>query len=727
MKFPFYKQHDATDCGPTCLRMIAKFYGRNIPLQVLRQKCNIARTGVSLLGISDAAESIGLRTLAARLPFDTLVNEVPLPCIAHWKQEHFIIVYKAKKNKVFVADPAHGLLTYTREEFLAGWSVAGDNEGIVLLIETTPDFSSEEEEVTSEKNGLKFILSYLLVYKKFLFQLFLGMLLGSVLALIFPFLTQAIVDVGITNQNIGFVYTVLLAQLMLFASQTSVGFIRSWILLHIGARVNISIISDFLTKMMKLPMPFFDTRTVGDLLQRIDDHRRIENFLTSASLSTVFSIVNLIVFSIVLAIYSPAILIVFVTGTLLAIAWLLLFLKKRSSLDYKRFVKRAENQNKLVQLIQGMPELKLNNSEKIKRWEWEHVQASLFKLNVKSLALSQYQQAGMLFLLKGKDIIVSFLAAKEVIDGNMTLGMMLAVQYIIGQLSGPIDQIINFIHSAQDAKLSSERLAEIHSAEDEEVSPDELSVAAFPDDHTIYINGVSFRYPGPESEKVLSNIIATIPQGKVTAIVGASGSGKTTLMKLLLKFYEPDKGEFRIGHSRLKNINSKLWRGKCGVVMQDGYIFSDTIANNIALGNTDIDAAKLVRAVRVAHLQNFIESLPLSYNTKIGPDGHGLSQGQKQRILIARAVYKNPQFLFFDEATSSLDAYNERVIIENLQEIFNGKTVVVIAHRLSTVKKADQILVLQNGKIVESGTHNELVNSRGAYFNLVKNQLELGT
>ena len=727
MQFPFFKQHDASDCGPTCLRMIAKHFGRSIPLQILRQRCNIAREGVSLLGISDAAESIGLRTLAARLPYDKLVSEVPLPCIAHWKQEHFIVVYKAKKNKIYAADPAHGLITYSKNEFLTNWSVAGDDEGIVLLIESTPAFFNDETEEIPHTNGIKFILSYLFTYKKFLFQLFLGILLGSLLALIFPFLTQAIVDVGITNQNIGFVYTVLLAQLMLFASQTSVHFIRSWILLHIGARVNISIISDFLTKLMKLPMPFFDTRTMGDLLQRIDDHSRIEHFLTSSSMNTIFSMVNLVVFSVVLAIYSPTILLVFLAGTILAILWLIIFLKKRKALDYKKFVKSAENQNRLVQLIHGMPELKLNNGEKLKRWEWEHVQASLFKLNVKSLALNQYQQAGMLFLLKGKDIIVSFLAAKEVIDGNMTLGMMLAVQYIIGQLSGPIDQIINFIHAAQDAKLSSERLSEIHCAKDEQENPDNLSAASFPADHTIFINGITFKYQGPDSEKVLNNIITAIPHGKVTAVVGTSGSGKTTLMKLLLKFYEPDDGEIRIGSSRLKNINPRLWRGKCGVVMQDGYIFSDTIANNIALGVEKINAEKLVQAVRIAHLQEFIESLPLSYNTKIGPDGHGLSQGQKQRILIARAIYKNPDFLFFDEATSALDAYNERVIMQNLQQFFDGKTVIVIAHRLSTVKNADKIIVIDKGKIVETGTHSELTAAQGAYFNLIKNQLELGS
>jgi len=706
--------------------MVAKHYGKNVPLQLLRQRCCVTRGGVSLLGISDAAESIGFRTLAARVPYEKLAAEAPLPCIAHWKQNHFVVVYKAGAKKVRVADPGHGLLTYLRDEFVAGWSGAGDGEGIVLLLETTPAFRAEEGEVVPRKNGIMFMLSYLLAYKKSLLQLFLGVLLGSLLALIFPFLTQAIVDVGITNQDIGFIYTVLLAQLMLFASQASVNFIRSWILLHIGARVNISIISDFLTKMMKLPMPFFETRTVGDLLQRVDDHRRIERFLTSSTLSIVFSLVNMVVFAIVLAVYSPTILAVFAVGTFLGVGWLVIFLRRRSGIDYRRFIRMAENQNKLVQLIHGMTELKLNNGEKQKRWEWERVQASLFKLNVKSLALSQYQQAGMLFLLKGKDILVSILAAKEVIDGEMTLGMMLAVQYMIGQLSGPIDQIIEFIHAAQDAKLSSERLADIHCNEDEERPLDSIAAAAFPEDRTVHINGVSFQYAGPDSECVLKDVSATIPEGEVTAIVGASGCGKTTLMKLLLKFYEPGKGEIRVGPARLCHINSRLWRGKCGVVMQDGYIFTDTVAKNIALGDEEIDAGKLVRAVRIAHLREFIESLPLSYNTKIGPDGHGLSEGQKQRILIARAVYKNPEYLFFDEATSALDAYNERVIMENLEAFFAGKTAIVIAHRLSTVKKADQILVLDSGRVVEAGTHEQLASARGVYYNLVKNQLELG-
>ncbi len=726
MSFPFYHQHDASDCGPTCLRMVAKHYGKNVPLQLLRQRCCVTRGGVSLLGISDAAESIGFRTLAARVPYKKLAAEVPLPCIAHWKQNHFVVVYKVGAKKVRVADPGHGLLTYSRDEFIAGWSGAGDGEGIVLLLETTPAFHAEEGEAAPRKNGIMFMLSYLLAYKKFLFQLLLGVLLGSLLALIFPFLTQAIVDVGITNQDIGFIYTVLLAQLMLFASQASVNFIRSWILLHIGARVNISIISDFLTKMMKLPMPFFETRTVGDLLQRVDDHRRIERFLTSSTLSIVFSLVNMVVFGIVLAVYSPTILAVFAVGTFLGLGWMVIFLRRRSRIDYRRFIRMAENQNKLVQLIHGMTELKLNNGEKQKRWEWERVQASLFKLNVKSLALSQYQQAGMLFLLKGKDILVSILAAREVINGEMTLGMMLAVQYIIGQLSGPIDQIIDFIHSAQDAKLSSERLADIHSNEDEERPLDSIAAAAFPEERTVHINGVSFQYAGPDSECVLKDVSATIPEGEVTAIVGASGCGKTTLMKLLLKFYEPGKGEIRVGPARLCHINSKLWRAKCGVVMQDGYIFTDTVAKNIALGDEEIDVGRLVRAVRIAHLREFIESLPLSYNTKIGPDGHGLSEGQKQRILIARAVYKNPEYLFFDEATSALDAYNERVIMENLEAFFAGKTAIVIAHRLSTVKKADQILVLDRGRVVEAGTHEQLASARGVYYNLVKNQLELG-
>ena len=726
MAFTVYRQLDATDCGPACLRMIARHHGRSIGLEALREQCCIGREGVSLRGISDAAEQIGFRTLAARVPFDTLAREAPLPCIAHWKQNHFIVLYKAGPGTVDVADPACGLVRYSRAEFLAGWAAAGESEGVVLLLEPTPALRREEGEAAPRANGIAFMLSYLLGYKRYLLQLVLGLGMGSVLTLVFPFLTQAVVDVGITNQDIGFVYTVLLAQFMLFISQASVNLIRSWILLHIGARVNISIISDFLARLMKLPLAFFDTRTVGDLLQRVGDHRRIEQFLTSSTLSAMFSVVNVAMFAVVLAVYSLKILAVFTVGAGLGIGWVLLFLRRRSALDYKRFSRQAENQSTLVQLIQGMPELKINNSETQKRWEWERLQTRLFKLNVSGLALTQYQQIGMLVLLKGKDILIAFVAAKEVIEGRMTLGMMLAVQYVIGQLSGQIEQIIEFIHTAQDAKLSAERLSEVHGVAAEETPADAFAVSAMPEDCTLTISGLSFRYPGPDAAVVLNDLNLTIPAGNVTAIVGASGCGKTTLLKLLLKFYEPFAGDIRVGGTRLRHLNSALWRGRCGVVMQDGYLFSDTIANNIALGADRLDARRLLHAAEIAHMQDFVAALPLGFNTRIGPEGHGLSQGQKQRILIARAVYKNPDYLLFDEATSALDAFHERVVMEHLHRYFLGKTVVVIAHRLSTVRRAHQIVVLDKGRVAECGTHEQLTAARGPYYELVRNQLELG-
>ncbi len=722
--FPTVRQLDAMDCGPTCLQIIMRFFGRVYSLPFLRDRCFLTREGVSLLGISKAAESLGLRTLAARIPFDKLAEEAPLPCIAHWQQRHFVVVYKMKKDKVYVSDPAHGKITYTKEEFLKCWAVH-EEEGVVLFLETTPEFFQHEEDDPTNKTGFKFLFSYLFSYKKFLVQLVIGMLIGSLLGLILPFLTQALVDFGINNQDINFVYTVLLAQVMLFVSRTSVEFIRSWILLHLGTRINISIISDFLIKLMRLPLSFFDTKHLGDLLQRIGDHKRIETFLTSQTLNVLFSMINLVVFGIVLAIYSMSIFTVFFIGSLLSFLWILLFLKKRRDLDYKRFSQMADNQSNLVQLITGMPEIKLNNCEQQKRWEWEHIQAKLFKVNLKGLAINQYQQAGSLFINQLKDILISFLAAKEVIDGDMTLGMMMAVTYIIGQLSSPVEQLLSFTQAAQDAKLSLERMGEIHGRDDEE-DPEVTRINAFSTKHDLVLENLDFHYEGPHSEKVLDGISMTIPYKKTTAIVGTSGSGKTTILKLLLKFYPPTKGEIKLGDIALSNYGADFWRQNCGVVMQDGFLFNDTIARNVALGDEQIDYERLMRAVHIANIREFIESLPLAYNTKIGSDGHGLSQGQKQRILIARAVYKDPQYLFFDEATSALDANNEKAIMENLDDFFEGRTVVVVAHRLSTVKNADQIVVLEKGKIVEEGTHTTLTAKRGYYYNLVKNQLELG-
>ncbi len=732
MSFPFYKQLDAMDCGPSCLRMIAKYYGKTYSLQTLRDKSYITREGVSMLGISDAAEAIGFRSMGVRISFEQLMNEAPLPCIAHWKQNHFIVVYKISKKRngdviVYVSDPARGLIKFTKEEFMKGWAntkEGGEEKGLCLLLETTPDFYTAEDEKLN-KSGFKFLFSYLRPFKKIIIQLFLGLLIGSLLQLIFPFLTQSIVDKGINTQDLNFVTLIIIAQLVLIFSRTIVEFIRSWILLHVGTRVNISLISDFLIKLMKLPVAFFDTKMIGDLIQRIGDHKRIESFLTSSTLNILFSFITLVIFGIVLLIYNVNVFIIFLIGSTLYTLWVYMFMKKRRELDNRRFAQLSDNQSNVIQLITGMQEIKLNNCEKQKRWEWEIIQAKLFKVNMASLSLNQYQQAGGVFINEVKNVIITFIVAKAVINGNMTLGMMLAVQYIIGQLNSPINQMISFLQSTQDAKISLERLGEIHSKENEE-SEEHPKVDILPENKEIDVDNVFFQYEGPHSPFVLDNVNLNIPEKKVTAIVGTSGSGKTTLIKLLLGFYNPTKGKITLGDLYLDNVSNHVWRDKCGVVMQDGFIFSDSITNNIAVSSEIPDKKKILNAVKVANIQDFIESLPLGYNTKIGQNGVGLSQGQKQRILIARAVYKNPEFLFFDEATNALDANNERVIMENLEQFFKGRTVVVVAHRLSTVKNADQIVVLEKGKIVEKGTHAELSKMKGAYFELVKNQLELG-
>ncbi|HAF28700.1 MAG TPA: ABC transporter ATP-binding protein [Bacteroidales bacterium] len=738
MSFPNYKQLDAMDCGPTCLRMIAKHYGKSYSLQNLRDKSYITREGVSMLGISDAAEAIGFRSMGVRITFDQLVNEAPLPCVAHWNQNHFVVVYKIKKISpnpfrkggvfVYVSDPARGLIKFTKEEFENAWANTkedGEEKGLCLLLEPTPDFYKADDEKLN-KSGFKFLFSYLRPYKKIIVQLFLGLLLGSLLQLIFPFLTQSIVDKGINNQNLDFVTLIIIAQLVLIFSRTIVEFIRSWILLHLGTRINISLISDFLIKLMKLPVSFFDTKMIGDIIQRIGDHKRIESFLTSSTLNILFSFINLIIFGIVLLYYSINIFLIFLAGSFLYTAWVYLFMKKRRDLDNRRFAQMSSNQSNVIQLITGMQEIKLNNCEKQKRWEWENIQARLFKVNMASLSLSQYQQAGGVLINEVKNVAITFIAAKSVIDGNMTLGMMLAVQYIIGQLNSPINQMITFLQSTQDAKISLERLGEIHQKENEE-SDEEPKIDILPEHRELNLNNIFFQYEGPHSPFVLDDVNLNIPEKKITAIVGTSGSGKTTLIKLLLGFYNPTKGKINLGDLYLNNVSNRMWRDKCGVVMQDGFIFSDSIANNISVMDEFPDRERLLHAVKVANIQEFIESLPLGYNTKIGQNGVGLSQGQKQRILIARAVYKNPEFIFLDEATNALDANNERTIMENLDQFFKGKTVVIVAHRLSTVKNADQIVVLEKGKIVELGTHTELAKKKGVYYELVKNQLELGS
>ncbi|WP_027001181.1 peptidase domain-containing ABC transporter [Hugenholtzia roseola] len=730
-KFRHYTQLDQMDCGPTCLRMIARHYGKNIPIQQLRELSFIGKQGVSFLGISAAAEKIGFRTLSLKADFALLVNEVPLPCIAHWQQNHFVVIFHIEKNKkgtwIHVADPATGIVVYSQEEFCRYWLHAQnskDGEGLLLLLEPTANFYQQEENL-EKRTDLTFLYKYLIPYRRYIIQLLIGVLVGSLISLLFPFLTQAVVDYGIKTENVGFVYTILFGQLMLFLGKTAIEMIRGWILLHLSARINMAILSDFLIKLMRLPLSFFDSKNLGDLIQRMRDHDRIKVFLTSSSLSVVFSLFNLFIFSLILGIYSPLILLLFLVGSSFYVGWIFFFLKKRKQIDYKRFNQLAANQTTEVQLLTGMPEIKLNNCERQKRWEWERLQIRLFKISLKSLALSQYQNAGGFFINELKNILITFVAAGLVIKGEMTLGMMLAVSYILGQLNSPLFQLIDFIQQAQDAKISLERLAEIHNAAEEQ-SQAIGEAFIIPEKEDLFIRNLNFRYNDPNKDWVLNNLNLIIPRGKTTAIVGASGSGKTTLIKLLLKFYDPEMGDIRIGETTLRSIEASQWREKCGSVMQDGFIFSDTIARNIAVGEDIIDKMRLLKAVEIAQIKEFIETLPLNYNTKIGAEGVGLSGGQRQRLLIARAVYKDPEFLFFDEATSALDANNERKITEKLTEFCKGKTTIVIAHRLSTVRNADQILVLDHGQVSESGTHEDLVAKKGRYYELVKNQLELG-
>ncbi|MHA4740619.1 peptidase domain-containing ABC transporter [Dyadobacter sp. MSC1_007] len=816
MTFPHYRQLDQMDCGPTCLRMVAKHFGRHYTAQTLRERANLSREGVSLLGIAEAAEALGLKTVGVKVTMDKLVSDAPLPCILHWGQDHFVVLYAVtpkpfslgrgflsniwggrkpsvdltpfdrddddvsinsqqkdirrdhiqpvyeNKSEVdashlfHIADPANGLITYTRSEFERKWlSTQADDkkEGIALLLESTPKFYEEEGEPVKGLH-LGQLIGYLWQYKRLVIQLGLGMLVGSGLSLLFPFLTQAVVDVGIGTQSLSFVYIVLIAQMTLLLSTSAVGFLRSWILLHISVRLNLTILSEFLAKLMRLPISFFDVKQFGDIMQRIGDHQRIESFLTGQTLSVLFSLVNLVIYGFLLAWYNLSIFTVAVGASLLYGLWVALFLRQRRKLDTRRFDISSRNQSQIVQLIQGIQEIKLAGAETTKRWEWERTQAKLFKWSIKSLSLSQIQQTGALLINNGKNVFITFLAAKAVIDGHLTLGGMMSITYILGQFSAPIEQMIGFVQSWQDAQISLERLNEVHGLDDEE--PANIQTRTEWDQtRDIRIENLSYTYPGAGNEPVLNDINLSIFHGKTTAIVGTSGSGKTTILKLLLRLYEPKSGGIylndladnstpntnfyeeapngrpaqtewsKTNRSPVNSISHRAWRQQSGVVMQDGFLFSDTIARNIAIQDEVIDQERLYQATHAANIHTFIESLPLGYHTKIGTGGNGISQGQKQRILIARAVYKNPQLLLFDEATNALDANNEAAILKNLTSFFKGRTVVVVAHRLSTVKHADQIVVLEKGIIVERGTHTELVALRGKYFELVCNQLEL--
>jgi ATP-binding cassette, subfamily B, bacterial len=748
-KFPFYRQLDLMDCGPTCLRMIAQHFGKFYAQDFLREKTSLTRNGVSVAGIAEAAETIGLQSLSISAAFDTLAQEVPLPCIAYWKQRHFVVIHgiktkqslwsKLRKKEIVdweiqVADPAYGHISYSKEEFLQGWLNkkrydATTDEGILLILEPTPQFFQIEEttHATSSKRSFSSLFAYFAPYKQLINQILIGLFISSVIQLAFPFLMQATIDFGVNFQNLNFIYLILIAQLTLFLSETFVQILRGWLLLHITSRIRIKLLSNFLAKLMSLSIGFFDSKNAGDIMQRIQDNSNIEDFLSNTSLNTLFSFFNLFIFGGILAYFNTTVFAIFFISATIQVAWTLIFLKKRAEINYRVFTQAAGNQSSTLQLINGMQEIKLNGSEKRRRWEWESIQIKLFKISIKGLALAQTQNTGGAFLNEFKNILITFFTAKAVIDGHMTLGTMLSIQYIIGQLNLPISNFISFVQIAQDAKISLDRLNEIYDKADEEPLHESF-IRELPQDKSIHIKNLSFRYGSRQSALVLDNLSLDIPAGKVTAIVGASGSGKTTLIKLLLQFHSITEGGIFIGKTPLKNISPKYWRSECGCVMQEGYIFADSIVRNITESDSEggIDKDRLMYATHVAHLDQWIESLPTGYNTRIGSSGIGISGGQRQRIIIARAIYKNPEYIFLDEATSALDANNEKGIMEKLEQFFKGRTVVVVAHRLSTVKNADHIVVLEKGQIVEQGTHEDLVNNRSFYYTLVKNQLELG-
>jgi ATP-binding cassette, subfamily B, bacterial len=729
--FPIYQQRDMMDCGPTCLRMIAAWHGRQYGIEHLRMLSNISREGVSLLGVTEAAEKIGLRSLSVRLPWKRLRDEVPLPCIAHWEQNHFVVVHAIRRGKVHVADPQQGRMVYSVAEFLRGWlphavTPTENDAGILMLLEPSPSFYEMTPPKEGEKPGLGFFFTYLRPHKRLLVQLAIGMSAALVLDLLFPFLTQSVVDHGIGNLDLNLITLLLAGQMMLVLGQTVIEILRSWILLHAGSRVSTSLVADFLHKMLRLPLSFFDTRSTGDIMQRINDHDRIRRFLTSSSINMAFSVLSFAVFGIVLAFYNWTLLAVFLVFSALTAGWLVIFMKQRRMLDQKRFTLNAKERDKFVEIVGGVQEIKLQGIERRKRWEWEDLSVQNFRLGVRSLTLKNAQSIGLMFLGQLRNILITFLSARAVIRGDMTLGMMLGAQYIVGQLNAPVQALLSFIHDAQDARLSLERMGEIWAEPDEE-DPARAGLRVFPENRTLTLSNLCFRYPGAGQQTVLNHVDLIIPEGRVTAIVGPSGSGKTTLLKLLLGLHPPGSGAIYLGHVPLTSFDIKAWRQRCGVVMQDGFVFPDTIARNVACDDAPVDPARLHIALQFACLDEWVEGLPLGAKTRIGDDGQGLSGGQKQRLLMARAIYRNPEFIFLDEATSSLDAQNEQAIMNHLRHFLPGRTAIIVAHRLSTVRNADHIVVLDAGRVVEQGTHQQLVRRQGLYFNLVRNQLDLET
>lgn len=727
--FHLYRQYDACNCGVTCLRMIARHYGKRYGEEELARLCHPTRNGVSMLDISEAAEKIGFKTIGVKLTAEKLAECVQTPCILHWGQHHFVVCYGIKRKHgqllFHIADPASKRLTYSQAELANCWGDCnGDtkNQGFALLLQPTDEFYEKTPEQKSSYKSMGFLFGYFASHRLEIMKILIAMGIVSGLQLAAPFLTQAMVDNGIGKRDVNIVTLILIAQLVILLSVVVVGMTRNWITLYMNTRINISLVADFLVKMMRMPLHFFDSKLVGDLTQRMRDNDRIEEFLTGSSVEVMFSIVNFIVFAAILTYYDTKLLLVFIIGNSIYIAWTQCLMNKRRDFDLKRFNQLADEQDVVLQIISGIRDIKLFGCEQQKLWEWEKLQAKIFNTKSKTLAITQIQQFGAVLFSQSTSIFITYITACKVVDSSFTIGNMMAVAYIIGQLSSPVNSFVDFLCSLQYARISIDRLSELHHSKDEKQA-DESSMQKMPDNHNIRFEDVWFNYNGTDRKYVLQGIDIEIPMNKVTAIVGASGCGKTTLLKMILGFYKPNKGNIYIDNVPLEKIRRKEWRALTGSVLQDGYIFSTDIAHNIALGDEDIDKEKMEKAAKAAMIDSFIRKLPMRYNTKVGMDGNGLSQGQKQRLLIARAIYKSPQILVLDEATNALDSKNEREIMENLQRFYKGRTVVIAAHRLSTIRNADNIIVINEGRIAEQGTHESLIKRKGEYYNLICNQI----
>ena len=720
-RFPTEYQMDSQDCGPASLKMVAKYYGRYFSLQYLRDKCGLTKEGVSLLNLSTGAEGIGLHTLAIKCTIDDVVNKVPFPAIIFWNENHFIVAYHADKKHVWVSDPMKGHVKYTHEKFRKGWYLKGGSDGVLLAVEPTADFKTSKVERAQERNSMMSMLRYFLPYKRNFTLIFIVMLIVTLLQGILPFISKAVIDVGINTSDVNFINMVLVGNICILVSVMIFNVVRDWVLMHITARVNIALISDYLIKLMKLPVTFFENKLLGDILQRAQDHERIRSFIMNNSLALIFSTFTFVLFSVILLVYNSIIFYIFLAGSILYVMWVLLFLKIRKKLDWQYFELISRNQSYWVETVSAIQDIKIYNYERARRWKWEEIQAGLYHVNKRVLTVTNMQNLGAQFIDSMKNMAIVFFCATAVINGNITFGVMISTQFILGMLNGPLVQFINFVVSAQYAKISFLRMNEIRQLDDEEELLSVGSTTILPEDKDITLENVMFQYT-QNAPLVLKNIYLKIPENKVTAIVGGSGSGKSTLLKLLVRLYKPSYGEIKMGGMNVMAINLRQWRNMCGVVMQDGKLFSDTIINNIVLDDEHIDRERLVNCCQTAQIKEEIDAMPKGFDTMIGENGRGLSGGQKQRLLIARALYRNPRFLFLDEATTSLDTINEKKIVDALSSAFENRTVVVIAHRLSTIRNADQIIVMDKGQVVEVGNHEYLMKHKKIYYRLVESQ-----